>query len=696
MKVLPKHYIVLASFLLFFLVSTSFSFGDTFLYENYDSGYTGMWNASVTTEGHMILQTNYYYSSPYSMEYTSGVLNGYYPFLRLNKSYVSTDKQHIITTHFIYFNTTSQYITFGLAKGTDAWTSIFYWYLKPGTSVNSVCYKNDAGTDICPANTYTVYINRWYNFTFDYLYSNTGSLISIWINGTKLVDSANAFTPTSITYDGLIDVSGSDASWLNLDNTCIYNDTCIISSSSPDVTPPKVTFKEQIPITLDSNVFGSSSNITYNITDDVDIKPNSPYLNYSLNNSGSYINGYLNGTSINGFIQTNSTSNLTSNYSFKLFDNDLFFALYNFNETLMEQTQKQFFDCNSTTCLYFGEFYNFSNSNPYNILELNVVNNGTNPQPLILGVCNEKSSTPLTSSNCTQIFNNANIPINHSHQNGKSNHSTISFTFDSVSNKINGVWINRTIYPFVLTQNLPPKRWEIAYINNFSRSNAYTYWNGTGFQDLRISFDMHIHQNSTIFNYQACAYDTSNNFNCSEMRKVSLNPYTNLPPDNPFFTNPNSTNTTVYNPPNNMTYISWIIGLSPSGIPMKNCSIDLINHTDDTFIKEVNHSLALNTTYNWFTRINYTDVGLNITCCDNNVLCSRALSNNFSLYYYDLPVVIPPVSNITTNTTVNVYFNTSAIDNLANQTKYNVDILLIIVFLVLAIFLLVLGIFFNT
>jgi hypothetical protein len=434
----------------------------------------------------------------------------------------------------------------------------------------------------------------------------------------------------------------------------------VISYASVDTAPPKVTFKEQLPNSIVfRNQFGGSANITYNITDETDVNNATAFLYYSINLTGNkageqLINSYTNGTADRGYLNTKVSINKTSNYTFSLFDNDLFYALYNYNETKMEDSQKYFYDCNQTKCIYWNEFFNFSNRNPFNILELNVRNTGTNTQPLQIGVCNERVLNPLVSANCTQIFNNVVLPVNHTHANGKSNHSTVSFTFDSTNGKINNLWINNTIYPYVYANNLPPKRWEIAYINVPSRVNStmvYELSNNT-IKDLSYTWDMHIHQNASILQYYACANDTLNNFNCSEVRKVTISQSDSIEPDAPIFTNPNSTSILFENPLNNLTYISFIRGLSPSNTPLDVCKIDILD-SGLLYLNVLNSSIPypIVETY-WKNSANYTEIYLNLTCCDNKGLCSNSISESFSLYYYDIGV------NATSGTGTTININT--------------------------------------
>ena len=499
----------------------------------------------------------------------------------------------------------------------------------------------------------TIAVSVWHMYTVTYNAATND--IKYYINGT-LIDTRNsAFTATPpvtnyfcryAAYYGkwYIDEAGFWNRTLSAtDVTDLYNNNNGITwplAGASDTTPPKIEWKDQKPELINPDtVISKTVNITYNMTDNIDMNQsnNAKWLNYSLNISGQPLLGYLNGTALNYFDRRAPSFNVTSNYSFSLGDNSILYAIANYNQTLMEQYTHYDYDCNLTKCQYLGQFYNFSNLNPYNIFELDVYQPPLTPFNLQIGLCNDNVTGVETSANCTQIFSNNVLPVNHSHAGGNSNHSTVTFTFNTANKTINNLWINGTIYVYVITNNNPSMRYNLGYIPNVSRPNAYQYYNGAKYVNLALSFDMHIHQNASNLMYQACGYDTSNNLNCSEMHKSLISGFPNGVPDAPLFTNPNATLLNFTNPLNNMTFLSWIIGENPDGAAMKNCSIDLINANTGAYIKNVNSSLGLNTTYEWFTKTNYSNVELNLTCCDVNNHCSNSLSFNFSQSYFDLP-----------------------------------------------------------
>lgn len=679
--------------------------GFTYIFDKYGNTETNLWNTTTTPKVHKEFNTARYYSSPSSLDFENLPINALgVAYYRLNKTFKKTDNTHIIFTEFVRINSTStnsywMMFTDSIGGFESVGTSQSYIYTRFDTTTNNVLYKANTGSEtICGS--FNMPLNTFVNYTLDISLTNTNYYYTMYINGTQICSNKDAYLIDNLLYYVHGDLSSGFQMSTDLDDFCLYNTSCVDTESSPpDSTPPTVSFKEQIPSNVVmGNLFGNTLNITYNITDNVDVNNNSVYINYTVNYTdvlpnGYLINSYTNGTPDLGMKQKKPYRNITSNYSFLLSDNDLFFALYNYNETHLEEQQEYFYDCGKTQCIYYNQFYNFSNVNHNNFLELNLRHTGINPQSFSIGLCNEKSLTPLTSSNCTLIYQDITIPLNHSHQQGKANHSVLSFTFSGSNNRINGLWINNTIYPYVLTNNLPTKRWEIAYIRNESRANANMVVNNatTGYFDLNYTWNMHIHQNATYFNYYACASDLVGNFNCSETRKISISQDANLIPDSPIIINPNITNTSFTNPINNITYIDWIIGLSPNGRSINNCSLDLINYSNTVFLKHINWTdSGVITSYNWNNGINYTDVVINLTCCDTLRLCSNSLSVNFSLQYYDLaPPVVPPVSNV--SLLVNMSGVEEAINNYTKQTKYNVDIPLLIVFIVLAIVLLIFG-----
>ncbi|VVB66897.1 Concanavalin A-like lectin/glucanases superfamily protein [Candidatus Norongarragalina meridionalis] len=157
-------------------------------------------------------------------------------------------------------------------------------------------------------------------------------------------------------------------------------------------TPPYVNWVSQVPADVDTfNLFSTSGlNITYNITDQHDVNETSPTIYYKTNTTTSDYSGYVNGTGTSGFSSKLYTSNVTENWLFRLFDNQVYPARYNVDEITMETTGHGNFSFNATgqNGWLLTRLYNVSNSAQYGIFETYSYKIANNALPQQWWYCN--------------------------------------------------------------------------------------------------------------------------------------------------------------------------------------------------------------------------------------------------------------------------------------------------------------------
>ena len=478
-------------------------------------------------------------------------------------------------------------------------------------------------------------------------------------------------------------------SWSNASIKWLGSYINFTSISTPDIINPILNYVSQYPSIINqSNLLNLGLNITYNITDNIAVNNATIYLNVSIENLGENITYYRNGTAIRGTQKYSYTNvNVSNFYQFSLEENQIYQGTYNHNESLMEITDKKYYDCNKSVCQYQIEVYNFTNKS-VNIVELGIRDTGTPLQNTEVVLCNAPNVyNPLTNTtNCTLVFENNIFPSNHSHRGGKSNHSIFTFTFNTSNRMINGLYLPNVIYTNVIfNNNYPSNRyWSFAYIDGTPRTNSIKYWNSVTNQhtELNLSFDFHIHQiqpnQSKIF-YYVCANDTSGNAACSSQRQTTIvTDYIN--PDSPIFYNPNVTNTYINN---ENLYISWNMPNSPMGSTGKSFELNIsyANGSYETLFTDF--TLPLDTFYSWNNVKNFTDGNLIIRYCDQYNYCSNGRSVNFTMLYYVIPV---SDSALLININSSLFEINDTTNNIWSEVKMIGLILLCIAFVCVGIF----------
>lgn len=422
-----------------------------------------------------------------------------------------------------------------------------------------------------------------------------------------------------------------------------------------------VTFNSQTPSDINSvNIMNATLNITYNFTI-VGFNTSSARLNYSINNSGVYING----TFFGGILQVSASGNSTNQtYYFQLDDEDVYPASYNLAESTMEAVAHSAQALTSSNSYLSTEIYNVSNSSQFSFLEL--MANTTSPT--VTGqvwYCNStydfvSGSNVATSPYCVQ-FGSFNTQT-YNHTKGTSSHIYVPFTMNVTTGKFGTVSITPTSYFLVRGDNTGTVN---AYtIATTSRINATrtSINNGNTWSAQTYTLDAHLHQfnGSNIFIYAACGSNTSGGgYECSAYRSDLLDVLP-LPPTSPQVTSPTSAqNVTHY------LNITWNAAQPfGAGVNITKYNISLMN-SDSSFNTTINGSVGTNLSFLWDTYTNF-----NLTPGQYIIRVTATDTNNNNATGFS------PLFNITANAYVNFtatgYFTgfniTSFTVNVSNST----------------------------
>ena len=309
------------------------------------------------------------------------------------------------------------------------------------------------------------------------------------------------------------------ASVLIIDELTMYKEV----SPAPAVN---ITWINQSPTNITTfNIIGNPLQINYVINGSTKINT-SPYIQYNLSNASIYVNGtqwnYLNNRNYN-----TTTDNLT--YLFRLFDNDVYPATYNVNETVMEQTVHNQWVTTSNNQEMKVQLLNVSSSKNYNIFEafLNINTTGS----VRVYYCNSTyvSGNPSTTGNCVQFGTINSTGFNHTHT--YSHHNVLSMTM--VNGSLGGVAVTSVSY-FVFDRAVSTM--QVGYINGSVRTNVTmtTTNSGISWTDQNWTADMHVHQydGTEILNYRACYNETSSITECSSYISQSIG-QSIIPPTTP-------------------------------------------------------------------------------------------------------------------------------------------------------------------
>ena len=230
----------------------------------------------------------------------------------------------------------------------------------------------------------------------------------------------------------------------------LYNSGTGLTYSTGDSIAPSINFSSIVPNPLNlSNFVGANGiNLTYNISDDVALDTSKINLFFKSNDTNSDTSFIINGTSFSGFRNTTYFSNSTASFLFRLFDNNILPATYNFNETLMENTT-HYSSALSTGSHYASiQFLNTSNQKQYSFLEF-MANRSSGIGGMIIYYCNSSylfNTQPVSSSNCINFFTLTNNTYNHCHSNNISCHMLVPFAINTSSGKVGNIAVTSTSY----------------------------------------------------------------------------------------------------------------------------------------------------------------------------------------------------------------------------------------------------------
>ncbi|MFC1733143.1 Ig-like domain-containing protein, partial [candidate division KSB1 bacterium] len=464
---------------------------------------------------------------------------------------------------------------------------------------------------------------------------DSSMLCNLTVNGTNNASKVISANNTAITFA----LSGFEAGqyWWNV--TC-WDDAYQSNTSETrrfnvlvDTRYPNVTFISQDPSDIDTfDIFDRYLNITYNITDDYLLNYSSIRLYYKTNTSTSDCMIYYNGSgSICGYRESKNRVNVSSLWSFSLYDNSIYPAVYNWpDEREIETTPHEIWELDSNNAMVKIRFFNVSSNKNYSIFE--VMTNNTNiagTLPLRIYYCNSSYTTGRVdqNSNCANFYNvPAQTSYNHSHSDD-SKHITIPFTVNPITGLIGGVKVTPVSY-FILRGEQSTDAWRTYYTTNVSRPDTIqTSTNrGTAWANLAGTIDAHLHQysGSEYFRYYACANDTSNNWNCSAAR-YDLIDLAGLPPIAPY----------VYSPAegyyNGDIAINYTAAVSPNSYDLTYYNITLVNLNLD-YVLSIKENNSLNIGYTWdSTAASDGHYYISVKICDNQSQCSYGYSENITI-----------------------------------------------------------------
>lgn len=404
-------------------------------------------------------------------------------------------------------------------------------------------------------------------------------------------------------------------------------DAVNISGAVP--LPLSVVYLSQFPSQVTSlNLFNNTYlNITYNITGD-SLNATSPLLFYKTNQTGSDVSYYVNGTSVSGFATVSYLSVSSSNYLFRLVDNQVYPATYNYPERSMELTPHSFVSLTSTSQYLSVGLRNVSSIAPYGIFEIMMNKTTLASTSTTLYYCNSTYnflSNIGANSNCIAFAVASNNNYNHNHSNFSS-HQIFPFAVNITDGTLNGIVVTPNSF-FLIQGNAIG--WNVHYISNLSRTGAIrtTNNNGATWTNQTYTVDAHLHQytGNDFLYYYACANDTNGTFSCSTVRQNQI-ALAQIIPSPPIIFSPIN-QTYIGNIPINYTQ-----AVSPTGNAIVNYSIYLYN-IDETFNTTIILNNGLNLGYIWnSSSVPDDSYKIKVVATDNRSLSSFSFSQIFTTH----------------------------------------------------------------
>lgn len=472
-----------------------------------------------------------------------------------------------------------------------------------------------------------------------------GSLVKVYINGTQMSNNTLGCSAlNSNVARGWSNWWNGGAAWvgtiykMSYWNKAITQDeiTNIYNNGNYSLYPfnaglLSIVFDKQQPTNLTTtNVLNSPMNITYNITSGNNITSTILYFNST---QCSYVLGNLSC----GIKNVSATSNISSTYLFRLFDNQIYPATYNFDERTMENTihVNQSIGANANTFIK-NNITNISNQK-YGFLELMVHNESSTP--LSIYVCNNSYSSGLVTGdpNCALLASLIPADYNHCHSNFSCHHV---IPFPIINNNINGVGVTNKMY-FLLRGG---SSWNYFNIANDTGKMQTTSNGGNTWSALAGTFDSHLHQfdNTSSLMYWACANDTVGG-TCSAVVNQIFG-QTILPPTQPTILAPNSSSVV------NGTFVIQYLPSTSSTGNVTQYSINLYD-TTYSFLSVIYGNNDGNVTFRWnassIANGNYV-VGVTASTSDNQS------STGFSEIFEIANPVPPPPPQTTAEAIISV------------------------------------------
>lgn len=517
-------------------------------------------------------------------------------------------------------------------------------------------------------NTYTNSISQ--NLTVN-ITDNLGiANASLFING--ILNKTVNFTSNTITSKLGIITNFEDGAytWLYQIFDFAGNSYTTENNTLTIDTVISVLFNYQSPADLNLvNFLGSNGiNIYYNISDSTGINLSSVKLYEKSNSSNSDVSYYINGTTYSGYNAFNYSSYVSEVFRWRLFDNDVLPASYNYDEKLMENTTHDIkVSLPSSSSLLSIEILNISDSK-YGFFEV-MMNRSTGSLGSTIYFCNSSyTSGGLSISNgCTQIYQLNNNTFDHRHS-VNSAHMVIPFTVDNTTGKIGEIKVTSN-GKFIIRGAPILANWDVYGISNLSREGAFKTSSNTGntWTNQNYTIDAHLHQfsdNNSIW-YYACASDILGNINCTNPRQDLLI-LGNLPP-----TSPN-----VYLPINGKyskkISINYTEAVSPNDYKILIYNISLIN-TDGTFNKTIINNNSNNLGYIWNS--SSTSEGsyfIKVQAYDSLDQSSIGYSDNFTIDNTSplINLTSPTDGQTVTGTSIDFKFSVSDLSNVTNCSLY--------------------------
>ncbi len=394
---------------------------------------------------------------------------------------------------------------------------------------------------------------------------------------------------------------------------------------------PSVIFNSQSPADLSSyNIFGISLDITYNITDVLGIDPNSPRLYHELNASYGTCLGIANGTNVYcGYQETKATSNVSSLWLFKLYDNEVYPAIYNWpDERALEVSAKSFVTLSTPNTQLLIELLNISSNKTYGMYEI-YVNRTSGTSGLNIYYCNSSydlQGNPAVQANCAN-FGTISPTATYNHTHGPNSfHFVIPFSMNTTTGTINNVKITPKSY-FILRPSTASGSWRVYYITNLTRANAtMSRTFPAAFSNFVGTVDSHMHQydGTEELCYYACANNTVNVNNCSTVR-CDLIDLGGLPPVPPFVYNP------IAGTYSGNIAINYTAAVSPNNYSISFYNITLVDASYN-FVQTIVSNNSLNLGYLWNSAtVPDGSYFIRVEACDNLGQCSFGYSELFNL-----------------------------------------------------------------